>query len=276
MKKFFKKLSGKTEKKSFKEIPLDRKATYKQQWAVAWQFARECRDDFPYQSEKALAVIFNAVIFKYHSDPECTTVLTHGDVQEYLAGNKKCPDHYKKLIHIDLRDKANPSPSSQGAKNPRTKSFNKFSSQEIEQFIELYNNPDIILDTIGEEFGISRASVSSYAKKLAAAGHDVQKRSSSQIKQSDFMSDKRKVMKLIKLYNEDFTLQEIGHAMEMSIPTVGKYIRILREQGVELKVRGMGRRSDTIGKRMRIDKPTEQEPGSNKQLIDIMKNQKRR
>ena len=85
-------------KNSYKEIPLDRPATYKQKWAVAWQFAKECSDEFPYQSEKALAVIFNAVILKYHSDPKCTKELTHGDVQEFLTDNRECLIIIKNLL----------------------------------------------------------------------------------------------------------------------------------------------------------------------------------
>ena len=129
-------LSRKTNK-PFKDIPLDRPATYKQRWAVAWQFAKECADEFPYQSEKALAVIFNAVILKYHSDPKSTKELTHGDVQEFLSGNRECPNHYKKLIHVDLRDKANPS-SSKKTKKPIK--LNPLTNCQIEKFKNLLKN----------------------------------------------------------------------------------------------------------------------------------------
>jgi len=274
MKNFFKKLSGKTEKKSFKEIPLDRKATYKQQWAVAWQFARECGDDFPYQSEKALAVIFNAVIFNYHSDPESTTVLTHGDVQEYLAGKKQCPGHYKKLIHVDLRDKANPSPARKTVVRHQPKSFNALSDQEIKKFLERYNQGTSIRE-LGNELGISAASVSNYIGWLKDAGHDIDFRGQGGGQKSEFIADKRKVMRLVKLYNEDYTFKEIGHALNISGGSARNYINILREQGMELNVRGRGSRSDTRGKRMRVEKPEKQSTGSNQQLLDIMKNQKR-
>lgn len=274
MKKFFKKLSGKTEKKSFKEIPLDRKATYKQQWAVAWQFARECRDDFPYQSEKALAVIFNAVIFKYHSDPECTTVLTHGDVQEYLAGNKKCPDHYKKLIHVDLRDKANSSPSRQTKETRQAKPFGTLSDEEIQQFIERYNNGTSLRE-LGEDLGISTASVRNYINRLKDAGHDIEMRGQGGGQKHEFLNDKRKVMRLVKLYKEDYTFEEIGHALNISLGSARNYINNLIDQGMDLERRGRGSRSDTRGKRMRVNKPTKEQPASNKQLLDIMKNQKR-
>lgn len=274
MKKFFKKLSGKTEKKSFKEIPLDRKATYKQQWAVAWRFARECANDFPYQSEKALAVIFNAVIYKYHSDPECNTELTHGDVQEYLAGNKKCPDHYKKLIDVDLRDKANSRTSMRSTEASKKKYFNELSNHEVEQFIDKYNK-GISLRELGKDFGISTASVSNYISRLKDAGHDINFRGQGGGQKSEFLNDRRKVMRFIKLYQEEYTLEEIGEAFDISLQSVRNYINALRDQGMELAPRGQGSRSDTRGKRFRIKKPEKQNIGSNKQLLDIMKNQKR-
>ena len=89
-------------KKRFTEIPLDQRASYKQQWAVAYRFAKECADKFPDKSEKGLAVIFNAVIHRYHA--EHGNQLTHGDVQKYLGGKKQCPSYYVDLINIDTEE----------------------------------------------------------------------------------------------------------------------------------------------------------------------------
>ena len=145
--------------------------------------------------------------------------------------------------------------------------------------IELYNQ-GVTLREIGQELGFSRTSVSNYIRALTEDGYEIIPRQQA-VNQSDFMNDKRKVMKLIKLYTEDFTYREIEHAMNITTPTIMKYIRILREQGVELKVRGMGRRSDTKGKRMRISISAEgsasskQDTGSNQRLQEIMQKQKR-
>lgn len=246
MKKFFKKLSGKTEKKSFKEIPLDRKATYKQQWAVAWCFARECADDFPYQSEKALAVIFNAVIYKYHSDPECNTELTHGDVQEYLSGEKSCPDYYKRLIHINLREELNKSdPDTKrrdSSKNYGQKSFDLSDEKKAQQFIKLYNEGET-LRNIGEVFGMSGPSVSNYAQKLIDQGVDIKPRVQGGI--SFDLSDEKKVQQFIKLYNEGENLTNIGKVFGISKSSVRNYIQKLKDKGVDIDFRGQGSQRKT-------------------------------
>ena len=245
MNNFFKKLSGKTEKKSFKEIPLDRKATYKQQWAVAWRFARECADDFPYQSEKALAVIFNAVIYTYHSDPECNTELTHGDVQGYLNGEKSCPDYYKKLIHINLREELQKSdPDTKRRDSPKNygqKSFDLSDENKVQQLIKLYKEGET-LKNIGEVFGMSRGSVINYVKKLKDKGIDIELRG--QGGASFDLSDENKVQQLIKLYKEGETLKNIGEVFGMSHGSVINYVKKLKDKGIDIELRGQGKQSN--------------------------------
>lgn len=88
--------------KKFNEIPPDQRASYRQQWAVAYRFAKDCASKFPDKSEKGLAVIFNAVMHRYHA--ENNNHLTHGDVQKYLEGKKSCPSYYIDLISIDSEE----------------------------------------------------------------------------------------------------------------------------------------------------------------------------
>jgi len=97
-------------KQKLKEIPLDRQATYKQGWAVAYQFARDNINKFSENiSEKGLATVFNAVIYGYHQDKG--TFLTHGEVDDYLNGRKECPGYYldrirlgKSILEVPLRE----------------------------------------------------------------------------------------------------------------------------------------------------------------------------
>ena len=283
MKKFFKKLSGKTEKKSFKEIPLDRKATYKQQWAVAWRFARECADDFPYQSEKALAVIFNAVIYKYHSDPECNTELTHGDVQEYLSGEKSCPDYYKRLIHINLPEELNKSdPDTKrrdSSKNYGQKSFDLSDEKKVQQFIKLYNEGEN-LTNIGKVFGISKSSVRNYIQKLKDKGVDIDFRgqgSQRKTAKSLDLSDERKVRRFIRMYQDGHTLDAIGDTFGMTAASARNYVRRLKDKGVDMDFRGQGRRTDNLHPDHKRKKSVNlnKEKSSNKKLLNIMNNQKR-
>jgi len=283
MNNFFKKLSGKTEKKSFKEIPLDRKATYKQQWAVAWRFARECADDFPYQSEKALAVIFNAVIYTYHSDPECNTELTHGDVQGYLNGEKSCPDYYKKLIHINLREELQKSdPDTKRRDSPKNygqKSFDLSDENKVQQLIKLYKEGET-LKNIGEVFGMSRGSVINYVKKLKDKGIDIELRG--QGKQSNYsnsldLSDERKVRRFIRMYQDGHTLDAIGDTFGMTAASARNYVRRLKDKGVDIDFRGQGRRTDNLypDHRRKRSINLNKEKSSNKKLLNIMNNQKR-
>lgn len=283
MKKFFKKLSGKTKNQSFKEIPLDRKATYKQQWAVAWRFARECADDFPHQSEKALAVIFNAVIYKYHSDPECNTELTHGDVQEYLGGEKSCPDHYKRLIHINLREefyKSDPDSKARSSKDNNTqKIFDLSDEKKVQQFIKLYNEGEN-LTNIGKVFGISKSSVRNYIQRLKDKGVDIDFRgqgSQRKTAKSLDLSDERKVRRFIRMYQDGHTLDAIGDTFGMTAASVRNYVRRLKDKGVDMDFRGQGRRTDNLHpehKRKRSVNLNDKK-SSNKKLLNLMNNQKR-
>lgn len=280
MKKFFKKLSGKTEKKSFKEIPLDRKATYKQQWAVAWRFARECADDFPYQSEKALAVIFNAVIYKYHSDPECNTELTHGDVQEYLSGEKGCPDYYKRLININLREESQKSKHEVKSKSSNNynghKSLDLNDEKKVQQFIKLYKEGQT-LKNIGEVFGMSHGSVINYVRKLKDQGEDIELRGQGQGGASLDLSDERKVRRFIRMYQDGYTLDVIGETFGMKAASVRNYVQRLKDKGVDIDFRGQGRRTDNLypdNKKKRSANLNDKK-SSNKKLLNLMNNQKR-
>ena len=89
-------------KNRFKDIPPDQKASFKQQWAVAYRFAKDCNEKFSQKSEKALAVIFNAVIHRHHA--EHNSYLSHSDVQGYLDGKNECPNYYIDLIAVDSDD----------------------------------------------------------------------------------------------------------------------------------------------------------------------------
>ena len=149
------------------------------------------------------------------------------------------------------------------------------SDREIQKFIEKYNNGTTLRE-LGEDLGISTASVSNYIRKLKDAGHVIQMRGKGGGQKHEFLNDKRKVMRLVKLYKEDYTFEEIGNALNISIGSARNYINNLIDQGMDLERRGRGSRSDTRGKRMRVNKLIKEQPGSNKQLLDIMKNQKRR
>lgn len=284
MKKFFKTLSGKTQKNSFKEIPLDRKATYKQQWAVAWRFARECADNFPYQSEKALAVIFNAVIYKYHSDPECNTELTHGDVQEYLSGEKSCPDYYKRLIHINLREELNKPEHKVKPKDSNNynghKSLDLSDEKQVQQFIKLYNEGENLAN-IGKVFGISKSSVRNYIQRLKDKGVDIDFRgqgSQSKTAKSFDVYDERKVRRFIRMYQDGYTLDVIGDTFGMSGASVRNYLQILKDKGVDIDFRGPGRRTANLypdSKKKKRSVNLNNERSSNKKLLNLMNNQKR-
>ena len=231
MRRFLKKLSRKTNK-PFKDIPLDRPATYKQRWAVAGKFARECADEYPNKTENRLAAVFNAVILNYHSDPN-NSEFTHGDVQSYLDGEKTCPDYYKKLI--DSKAKRN----SKNMNNNQV--FDLSDEKKVKQFIKLYKQKRT-LDQIGNVFGMSRGSVINYVKKLRDQGVDIDLRGQGAQtgKQSLDLSDKTKVQQFINLYKEGKTLQEIGDAFGMSVGSARNYVKKLKDQGADIKLRGQG------------------------------------
>ena len=86
----------------FNKISPDQDASYKQVWAVAYKFAEDFKDKFPSKSIKALAVIFRAVILKYHA--EKGSFLTHGEVQDFLSGKKKCPSYLIDMINLSSKD----------------------------------------------------------------------------------------------------------------------------------------------------------------------------
>ena len=88
----------------FNKISPDQDASYKQVWAVAYKFAEDFKDKFPSKSIKALAVIFRAVILKYHA--EKGSFLTHGEVQGFLSGKKKCPAAFIEMIDLEPRSKS--------------------------------------------------------------------------------------------------------------------------------------------------------------------------
>ena len=142
------------------------------------------------------------------------------------------PNHYKELINIDLRDKVKSKNKMQLEDSSGKNFFNEWSNQDIKKFIDKYNQ-GISLREIGKYFGISTASVRNYI--LKDAGHDINFRGQGGGQKSEFLNDRRKVMKFIKLYQDEYTLKEIGEAFDISLPTVRNYINALKDQGMQLK-----------------------------------------
>ena len=270
MRKLFRKLSG-NPNKSFREIPTDREATYKQRWAVAWQFARECADEFPDVTPKDLAVVFNAVILKYHSDPKNNSKLTHGDVQAYLGGEKECPKYYKSLIDMKSRN--------ENIRNSRSHSnqgkLDLTDNKQVQKFIKMYKEGHALRD-IGESFGVSHGSVRNYVKKLKDQGVDIELRGQGIQQNSLNLSDERTVRRLIKMYNDGYTLQAIGDTFGMSNSSVRNYITRLKESGVDIEFRGRGARTDNKYPHKKRPNIAKEDNTSNKTLLNIMNTQKRR
>ena len=270
MKGFLKKLSRKTNK-PFKDIPLDRPATYKQRWAVAWQFAKECADEYPNKTEKGLAAVFNAVILNYHSDPN-NSEFTHGDVQSYLEGEKNCPDYYKKLI--DFKTKRNSKNKNHSPNNNQV--FDITDEKKVEEFVKLYSEGRTLKD-IGNAFGMSVPSVRNYVKKLKDQGEDINFRGQGGAHAFD-INDDRKVRRFIKFYNEGYTLREIGNAFGMSHGSARNYVKKLQDRGVDIDLRGQGNRTDASlsFRRKNISSSIKKNKSSNQALLDLMNTQKRK
>ena len=244
VRRFLKKLSRKTNK-PFKDIPLDRPATYKQRWAVAGKFARECADEYPNKTENGLAAVFNAVILNYHSDPN-NSEFTHGDVQSYLDGEKNCPDYYKKLIDIKSKGKSKTKSNSKDKNySPNNNQvFDLSDEKKVKQFIKLYKEKRT-LDQIGKVFGMSNVSVSNYVKRLKAQGIDIDLRGQGARTGTQLLdlSDKDKVQKFIKLHKEGKSYREIGEVFGMSFATASNYAKKLKAQGADIDLRGKGVRT---------------------------------
>jgi len=155
-----------------------------------------------------------------------------------------------------------------------------FTAQETQKMIELYNQ-GVLLRDIGQELEYPPSAVGSFIRKFKEEGYDIKTRNEGVINQTDFMNDKRKIMKLIKLYQDGFTAIEIAHAIKISKPTFYKYLKILKEQGMEIEFRGQGKKANTKGKQMRISIPAKgsassiQDNASNQRLQEIMQKQKR-
>jgi biotin operon repressor len=172
-------------------------------------------------------------------------------VQGYLNGEKSCPDYYKKLIHINLREELQKSdPDTKRRDSPKNygqKSFDLSDEKKVQQLIKLYNKGET-LKNIGEVFGMSHGSVINYVKRLKDRGVDIERRG--QGKQSSYsksfdLSDEKQVQQFIKLYNEGENLTNIGKVFGISKSSVRNYIQRLKDKGVDIDFRGQGSQRKT-------------------------------
>ena len=80
---------------NFKNIDPNKKATYKQTWAIAYKFARLVQDDFKDFSERKLAVLIHGTIYYYHLHRK--EEFTHGMATKLLE-EYSFPKKYRKAL----------------------------------------------------------------------------------------------------------------------------------------------------------------------------------
>ena len=54
--------------KKYKDIDMNKPATFKQQWAVAYKYSESLIGDYPDLTEKQLAKLLKGTIYHYHQN----------------------------------------------------------------------------------------------------------------------------------------------------------------------------------------------------------------
>jgi transposase len=156
----------------------------------------------------------------------------------------------------------------------RSQGRKEFSEEITERLIELYNSGATYRE-IGGEFDVSIATARNYINKLIDQGYDLKLRGMGTRTDIGKKADKRFYLRLIKLYEQGYSLTNIGEDLGVSSGTVRNYLKKLIDEGHNIKFRGQGKRSDRVNKnRLRRTNRREVE-SSNQKLVMLMGSQKR-